>query len=70
MDAFVVKQYVTQETVAQRSRFTRKFPIVAAGTVLPKFLKFWSPPHDLALFLIIGVHEPFGHALFSNDFED
>ena len=37
--------------------------VVAAATVLPKFLKFWAPPHDLALFLIIGSFEPFDHAL-------
>ena len=23
---------------------------VAAATILPKFLKFWAPPHDFALF--------------------
>ena len=30
------------------------FSIVAAVTVLPNFLKFWAPPHDLALLVIIG----------------
>ena len=28
---------------------------VATATIFPKFLKFWSPPHDLALFLIVLV---------------
>ena len=34
---------------------------VAAATVLPKFLNFWAPPHDLALFLVVGFFEFFGH---------
>ena len=42
---------------------------VAAATVLPKFLKFWAPPHDLALFLIVGSFEPFGRALMLDDFK-
>ena len=42
---------------------------VAAATVLPKFLKFWTPPHDLALLLIVGSFEPFGHALMLDDFK-
>ena len=25
------------------------YPAVAAATVLPKFLKFWAPPHHLEL---------------------
>ena len=43
---------------------------VAAATVLPKFLKFWAPPHDLALFLIVGSFEPFGRALSLDRFDD
>ena len=31
---------------------------VAATTVFPNFLKFWSPPHDLALSLIVWILEP------------
>ena len=42
---------------------------VAAATILPKFLKFWAPPRDLALFLIVGSFEPFGHALMLYDFK-
>ena len=44
-------------------------PSVAAATVLPKFLKFWAPPHDLALFLIVGSFDPFGHDLMFDDFK-
>ena len=43
-------------------------PIVAAATVFPKFLKFWSPPHDLAWFLIVWILEPFGRALILDGF--
>ena len=32
---------------------------VAATTVFPKFLKFWSPPHDLVFFLIVWILEAF-----------
>ena len=35
---FVLKQSSTQRKVTQRSRFTRKLPVVAAATVLPKFI--------------------------------
>ena len=41
---------------------------VAAATVFPKFLKFWSPPHNLALFLIFWILEPFGRALILDGF--
>ena len=41
---------------------------VAAATVFRKFLKFWSPPHDLAWFLIIWILEPFGCALILDGF--
>ena len=43
---------------------------VVAATVLPKFLKFWAPPHDLALFFIVGSCEPFGRALVLDDFKN
>ena len=36
----------------------------------PKFLKFWAPPHDLALFLNRRILERIGQVLFSNDFVD
>ena len=51
--------------------FLIAFPPVAAATVLPKFLKFWAPPHDLALFfIIVWILEPFGHALSLDRFDD
>ena len=45
----LVKQSVTQRLIAQRSRFTRQSPVVAAATFLPNFLKFGTPPHDFVL---------------------
>ena len=41
---------------------------VAAATVYPKFLKFWSPPRDLVWFLIVWILEPFGCALILDGF--
>ena len=41
---------------------------VAAATILPKFLKFWAPPHDFALVLIVGSFE-FWSCLIEDDFE-
>ena len=45
------------------------YATIAAATVLHKFPKFWAPPHDLALFLIVGSFEPFGRALMLDDFK-
>ena len=53
MMLFVVKQSVTQRLISQRSRFTRKSPVVAAATFLPNFLKFWAPPYHLKLFDLV-----------------
>ena len=47
-----------------------QYTFVAAATVLPKFLKFWAPPHDLELCFNRWILEPFGHALVLDDFED
>ena len=35
--------------------------LVAAATILPKFLKFWTPPHDLAWFSNRLDPSNFGH---------
>ena len=66
----LLNSLVLKEEIVKRSRFTRQSPIVAAATVFPKFLKFWSPPHDLAWFLIMWILEPFGRALILDGFED
>ena len=62
----VVKQPATQRKVTQRYRFTRKSPVVAAATVLPKFtlFKFWAPPHRFAWFGRETL-EPLRHFSFS-----
>ena len=36
--SIMVKQSVAQSIITQRPRFTRKSPVVAAATVLPKFI--------------------------------
>ena len=36
----------------------------------PNFLKFWAPPHDLALFLNRRILELIGRVLISNDCVD
>ena len=63
-----------QRTSLEMHTFRFIFPYVvsflhvAAATAFPKFLKFWSPPHDLVLSLIVWILEPFGHALILDVF--
>ena len=45
-----------------------KFKVLQLQQFFPKFLKFWSPPHDLALFLIVWILEFLGHALILDNF--
>ena len=50
--------------------FWLNYDLVAAATVLPKFLKFWAPCHDLELFFNRWILEHFGRVLVLDDFED
>ena len=43
------------------------YDVVAAATILPKFLKFWTPPHDFAL--IVESFELLVCVLIFNDYK-
>ena len=62
-----MKQFATQRKVTQRSRFTRKSPVVAAATLSPQiyfYLKFWAPPHHFLLGLIVKFLSLLGVSYF------
>ena len=51
------------EVVTDHNVTLLDYDCVAAATVLPKFLKFWAPPHDLALFINRKILELIGRVL-------
>ena len=66
MDVFVMERSAIQKEITQRSRFTRKSPVVAAATVLPDFMftKTLGPSSSFLLGWIIKVLEPLRRIFF------
>ena len=54
IDAFIVKQFVTRDKLPRDLGSPGNRQLLQLQPFSPNFLKFWAPPHDLALLVIIG----------------